>query len=369
MIQRVVSSTPMAITLVREGYPVAQGVSSARAAPVAHDRTHETDRGQFAMQQVFKLLVYTLGAALLLVGCGGGDDADTESTATTSTAASPTTTMPPSASHATGTSVMATVRSGSGEGTGDGSPAADTTAVASQTTDEEPATATADSNATATEAVVETPTELADATATEVSDGPIPEPTEPDPDLSAVDAALMRVLLTDDDLPDGWEADEAAGPAEADNTDGEELCAVEGFPDEEFATGQVSALYFHESDENLLVLLQKVWAFDDDRAASAFAYWQNASDCGEWIEDEETTYTIESVTDPGLGGESFAVRITFDAVDEGPAQGDYTFVRSGDVLMLIAYIGTGSADFTVLADPIETANERLQEVAAELGDE
>jgi hypothetical protein len=49
------------------------------------------------------------------------------------------------------------------------------------------------------------------------------------------------------------------------------------------------------------------------------------------------------------------------------AQGDYIFVRSGRVLMLLAYLSTEDADFTPLAGPIETATERLLEVSAELG--
>jgi hypothetical protein len=301
------------------------------------------------MRRLPPLFASLLVVTLLFAACGDDDDAGTTPTATTAVAASPATT-PAGSADATMTPDLATESSEAGEGAGDASPSSATSAGTASTEESSPATASIEPM-------------LIDSTATPLTG----DDQEPTATVSAEDAPLLGVLLTAADLPDGWERDDASGPVDADNTDGEELCGTEGFPDEAQSTGQVTAQFFNEPA--MIVMLQKVWAFPDDVAGDAFSFWKDATGCGQWTEDDGTTFTVEQLDDPGIGDESFAVHVTVDAAEDGLAQGDYVFVRSGSLLMLVAYIGTNDADFSPLAGPIETATERLQEVSSELGGE
>jgi hypothetical protein len=302
------------------------------------------------------LLSVALCATILLAGCGDDDTVPTEAIPRVPSA----TQAADDEGSATSDFLTVTADANSGGAMGDASPSSvdttDATVIAATATSEEPSVPT----------MTATP-ETANATATlDADDVSTPAPTE---SPESEEQTLISILFGPEDLPEGWVLDGDAGPVEPEDDDGEELCATGGFPNEAQSLGQVAAQYLNEDTET--VMLQKVWAYPGDVASEAFSFWRESSSCESWDEDERTRVTISSLEDPGFADESFAVHVAFESIEDDSMRiaGDYVFIRSGTLLMLIAYLGSDDADFAPLADPIEAAVERLQEASATFADE
>jgi hypothetical protein len=289
------------------------------------------------------VLICVLLVSVLLAGCGGDDPEPT----VTPPPAEATATPPAVAEVETPTVVPATPT------TEPAPPTATATQVAPTATLEPAATSTVEP--TATTAPVATAT--ADPTATE----PLPVPTnEPDADA---EAALLAMVVTEDELPEGWTLFQV-GPSISESG-GLTFCNAESFS----RPGERLAAVDAEFERDPVVgpfLLQSLTAYPEETAIEAFDYSREiTSSCDEWTDEDGLTYQLSVEERPGYGDESYGLRMTFEAPGTGKIVTDFTLVRIGGLLLALGHLGIDELDteeFTVITgtvvDKIEASDYR-----------
>lgn len=279
--------------------------------------------------------------------------------------------------------VMLTACGGSDDPTATVVPPTATTAPVDDASDEEPTapgepsstvetTPTSESAETATNGPVTTPTPRPTFT-------PRPEPTptsnalptedagegEEVPDgedvddggETDVDSILLDMLITEGDLPDEWVLYQAR-PAPNSVSD-VTFCNAEPFDGQGERLGSVEA-EFDQDPTNGPFLLQGLAAYPEAMAIEAFNHTrQVTSECSDWVDEDGTEYVVQVVDVPAMGDESLGIHMTFD-VPEGSAMADFTFVRVGGLLVVMAWLTLDEVDTAQFNEITRTAIDRVE---------
>lgn len=274
-------------------------------------------------------LASLLLVGILLVACGGGDSDPTPTTAP----ATPTTVRATATATETGP---------------EGSP---TTADDTEAPD-----AVSTIAPTATRGPVTTPTPRPTFT-------PHPEPTptsntDAPGDPTGIESILMGLLLTEDDLEEGW-VYITSGPT-GDAVGGVSFCAAEPFNSQGQKLGGVEA-EFDWHPQNGPFLLQAVMAYPEEVAQEAFAYNRSVmQECDSWIEDDGTEISLEFVDAPELGDETMRIRLTFHITEVDTAVADFNFVRTGGFILVTAWLTLDDVDTEQFNTINRTAFDRIE---------
>lgn len=282
------------------------------------------------MSKWLSLAVTSFMLVVALAACAGGDD----------DAAGPTAT----ASSGVATTAPATSTSAPAGGDAAASPSASPTS--------QPAEASPTARATAPMRPIATTAPTQAATT--------PTPVE-GTGVSELEAELMAALLQPEDFSGDWTQD-TFGLMQEDTDDSDELCDQPPFPDRDQRIAGVEAEYTLNADEPAFVL-ENIVLFPDETAVAALAYAREVSSCGEWTDDEGTTYTILPLDGPQYGDESYMASMEFET-DGTAFYGEYTFIRVGGAIATVAFITIDGSDVSAYQALVGVAAERLVEGAA-----
>jgi hypothetical protein len=284
------------------------------------------------------IFVSVLLLGVMLAACGG--DADPTATVAPSP---PTETPAPAAAEPTATPTV--------------EPAEPTATEVPPTPTAEP---TVEPTATATEpaATPTTPPPAPTATAEPTADTAVPTETgngESDP---VVEAALLEMLLTEEELPEEYELFfmGPVGPSD----DNLEFCNEPSFsrPDDRLAS--VEAEYDRDPEVGPF-LLQSLTAYPEEIAAEAFDYVRTVtSNCSEWEDEDGLTYRLQVIDLPDYGDESHGLSMTFEIVDGIEAEVRFSLARFGGILMAMGYIVVFDGDFDEFDAITELAVEKIE---------
>lgn len=273
---------------------------------------------------------------VLLAACGG-DDAD------------PTATVAPLAATATVAPAEAEPTATATE-----EPAEPTATEVPPTPTTEP---TVEPTATATEPAA-TPTTAATATVEPTEDAAAPTgetDIESDP---VVEAALLDMLLTEEELPEEY-LEVFSGPVGV-SGDGLEFCNEPSFSSPENRLASVEAEFERNPDFGPF-LLQSLTAYPDDVATEAFDYVRTiTSNCADWEDEDGLTYYIEVIEMPDYGDESHGLSMTFEVVEGIEAEVRFSLARFGGVLLAMGYIVVFDGDFAEFDSIVELAVDKIE---------
>ena len=290
------------------------------------------------------ILACMLLLSVMLAACGGDDDEDP-----TATVAAPT----------------ATTEAAAGDDEEDEETATATEEVAEATATEEPATPTSEPteapDPTATTAATEPP-----ATPTESTEG-VPEPTadaeadatpemvESDP---VAEAALMDMVVTEEELPEGWTLFQVA-PSVSEGG-GLTFCNAESFSRPEERLAAVDAEFERDPLQGPF-LLQSLTAYPEATATEAFEVSRDiTSSCEEWTDEDGIAYQLSVEERPDYGDESYGLRMTFEAPGAGAVTADFTLVRIGGLLLALGHLGVGELDNEEFTTITETVVDKME---------
>lgn len=303
------------------------------------------------MIKTFSLLACMLLLSVMLAACAGGDDDDPTATVVPSTA----TTEPAAAEDEDEEEDASPTAEAADEPTATEEPSEPTV----EPTEEAEPTATEESTQEPTEAV-STPevSGTMPPVATEDADGPAGTAEadyEPDP---AVEAALMDMLLTEEEVPEEFVL-VSAGPVATSNG-GLTFCNEESFSRPEARLGSVEAEF--EVDPQLgPFVLESLTAYDEEVAAEAFDYARDiTTSCEEWTDEDGVTYQLEIIEVPDYGDDSHGLRMTFEVPGAGQAAVEITLARFGGVLLAMGFISLEGTDTTQFQEITETAIEKIE---------
>ena len=239
------------------------------------------------------------------------------------------------------------------------------------------------------------PTEPPEPTATpEPTPTPEPEPTPtPESDDTAMDdedeaddgdrdadpGALEGLLLSVEDLPEGWSQVEVDSDMVEDEFSDvsedpfSEPCGIE--PLDEAIEPVAEADREFEGSELGPFLMQNLMQLDSSSdAEEAMNYMRELFGCEEWTETDEfgdeMTFTIEEVPFDGVGDDAFRVNLalSFEDLSEeesamidmfGEFAFDLVFLQRGEYVTMLMYFdifGMSDADFDAI---VRTADEKL----------
>lgn len=185
------------------------------------------------------------------------------------------------------------------------------------------------------------PTPTSNALPTEDAGEEMPDGEGDDVDEMDVDAILLEMLITEADLPDEWVLYQARS---APNSVSDVVfCDASPFGGRDGRLGSVEA-EFDQDPTNGPFLLQGLSAYPEDIAIEAFEHTrQVTSECTGWVEEDGSEYVVQVVDVPAMGDESLGIRMTFD-VPEGMVMADFTFVRVGGLLVVMAWLTLEDVD-------------------------
>lgn len=176
--------------------------------------------------------------------------------------------------------------------------------------------------------------------------------------MSEAETALMDMLLTVEDLPEGWSLI-GAGPDEP-NVGGQTFCGLDQFSRPEAVAGIVEAEFAVDPNMGPL-LLQRITAYPEDVAIEAFEHGRGVLDaCTEWTDEDGTTFRISRVEVEPLGDESMGITIAYDVEGFATIYGNYYLSRIGGILVIINHLGVGELPFEEIMPFATTAIERIQ---------
>lgn len=294
------------------------------------------------------LLVAMLLLSVMLAACGGDDE-------------DPTATVAPPAATAT----PAAPGDSDDDAAEDEPEPTETIAEVEPTPTVEPATPTIEpteepvSEPTA-EPTEEPATPTVESVPTEEPTVDTAEPTEPldtggDP---AVEAALLDMLLAEEDLPEPYALFEVGPTARSDA--GMTFCNQPSFSNPEARVAGVEAEFDRDPVEGPFIL-QSLTVYDGDISAEAFEYVRGViSECDEWVDEDGLTYQLEIIDVPDYGDESFGMMMTFDVPPVGEASAYFTLARFDTVLMVMGYLGLTNIDVDEFNSVTETAVEKIE---------
>lgn len=263
----------------------------------------------------------------LLVACGGGnDDASPTPTPLATTASSQETPSPANAPNATSTS------------------APDASATSASTP---PATGTSSGSPT----VSSTPDAGATPTVTSTPSSYTPE-----------QAALVKVLLTSQDLPGVWALLSQTAP---DTSDQPGLCGAEPFNDASTRIAEVETQY--QSSDNTSFVVQNLVEYPEGVAGDALEAIRDSVTCEEFTDSSGLVVSVEETVAPEVGDESFAVHVSFQASDAGLLEGDFVYVRVGEMLTTISHLTFGEYDRNAVDDVVAAAVEKMESAGGSVG--
>jgi outer membrane murein-binding lipoprotein Lpp len=172
---------------------------------------------------------------------------------------------------------------------------------------------------------------------------------------------LKGMLLTLDDLPQGWAVSPPSTPDDSDTS----ICNADTLP--QFRGGESAEADFQQSDFGPFVFqLVKALPSSSEAKQAMAAVKKTLSSCSSWTETDtdgtKSTWTIAPLSMPAVGDETFTARIsTSDVPLFGTVQADFVFFRRGSVVEVVAYFGFGpSADGP---SPLESVAKKAAERA------
>ncbi|MDQ4045036.1 MAG: hypothetical protein M3173_06275, partial [Chloroflexota bacterium] len=169
---------------------------------------------------------------------------------------------------------------------------------------------------------------------------PTVEPTiEPTQTYTSEQTALLDVLLSPSDLPEGWQQLRADVPEPNDEPG---LCGAPPFPRASERVAEVEAEY--QSADNTSFILQNLTQFPEGVAVEAMQYVRDSVDCDEFTGDDGTTFALAPADVPDLGDEAYAVNVSFQAADAGEFTGQFVYVRTGGLISIVSYLTLGEFD-------------------------
>lgn len=173
-----------------------------------------------------------------------------------------------------------------------------------------------------------------------------------------VQDGLIAMLLSEDDLPEGWEF-YTAGPA-GEAAGGITFCDVPPFDNQGNRLGAVEAEFDQHPQEGPF-LLQHIAAYPEEVAQEAFNYLRETMNgCSTWTDDDGTGVSQQIVDVPALGDESLGIHMTLQTPAGEAAMAEFTFVRLEGLLLTLVWLTLDEVDTVQFNEILETAISRME---------
>jgi len=175
--------------------------------------------------------------------------------------------------------------------------------------------------------------------------------------LESEQEALIGALISQNDLPQGWNVLSPAAPTDPEGWTG--LCDASVNPDASNSVARVSVDFYEGPADTDATVQQVITAYPSGGGEAAMAYERDSVDCTEWTTGDVTIGL--SPADYAANADSiFAVTYAFDDPDAGSVAGNWIALQVGDLVANIIYTDPEGVDPELVQNVIDTAVERMK---------
>ncbi len=189
---------------------------------------------------------------------------------------------------------------------------------------------------------------------------PTPSPTStpsPTPVPGITTADLERILIRASDLPGNWSPSSAI---DIDPASQNSICNLPG-PDTVFAPKARAQSQFQQSDFGPFMGMNVSAYATDGAAKEVMDYLRQATSCDTWSDPSlDLDWSVSSMSFPEKGDESFAVKLTTSFGFVGSINVHAVFVRTDNVITLVAYGAIGSVGVSDSEPMVDLALGKLE---------
>jgi hypothetical protein len=173
--------------------------------------------------------------------------------------------------------------------------------------------------------------------------------------------ALITALITQSDLPQGWNVLSAASPTDPEGWTG--LCDAPVNPDASAAVSRVSVDFYEGLSDKDATVQQVITAYPTGGGDSAMDYERDSVDCTDWTTGQ-TTISLTSANYASDADDTFAVEFAYEDEQAGKVSGNWIVVQVGDFVANIIYTDPEGVDPDLAQDIIDAAVDRMQTVSS-----
>lgn len=173
--------------------------------------------------------------------------------------------------------------------------------------------------------------------------------------------ALILALITQGDLPQGWNVLSTASPTDPEGWTG--LCDAPVNPDATSAIARVSVDFYEGLTDNDATVQQVITAYPTGDGGAALEYERDSVDCTEWTTGE-TTIALTPAEYASDADETFAVTFSYEDEQAGTVSGNWIVLQVGDFVSNIIYTDPEGVDPGLAQEIIDMAVDRMQVVSA-----
>jgi hypothetical protein len=177
--------------------------------------------------------------------------------------------------------------------------------------------------------------------------------------LDPADETLIEGLITQSDLPQGWNVLSTASPTDPEGWTG--LCGATVNPGSAEATARVSVDFYEGLGNTDATVQQVITAYPADLSDAAMQWEIDSVNCTEWTAGS-TTIALEPTEYSSDAGELFAVTFTYQDERAGDVTGNWIVIQVADFVSNLIYTDPEGIDAALAQELIDAAVRRMQQL-------